>query len=346
MRKAFKRTLAIGLVAGLILVVAPGGALAARKKIKVANFYILNIIPLLVAKEKGFYAKEGLDAEMIRVKSSRLGATALITGEVDISGSTPLRESILAHKKGKKLIRFYSLADRMTMDLIVRKEVFEARKLSRDMPIEERFKALKGMKFGVNIPGSLSDVITRYYLRRGGLDPDRDAHLVNLAGGRNFAPALRAKRVDAFMLSPPVPVWLEQLGFGTIFIKSSAGDVPEFSDYAYVGVTVMHGWLGKNGDTARAFSRAMNGANKLWRSNLDVAADVAMKTWRKLPRNVILLGLKALLPPLSPNGIIKPSSVTKYMDFLYNSNPKKWPRSILDPREGVHYTNKYNPSAS
>ena len=88
------------------------------------------------------------------------------------------------------------------------------------------------------------------------------------------------------------------------------------------------------------------GTGELWRSNLDVAADVAMKTWRKLPRNVILLGLKALLPPLSPNGIIKPSSVTKYMDFLYNSNPKKWPRSILDPREGVHYTNKYNPSAS
>jgi NitT/TauT family transport system substrate-binding protein len=318
---------------------------AAAEKLSMAYFNVMYLAPIFVAKEKGFFAKEGLEITMNRTKAGRLATTALMAGEAEFSPSTDLREYVLTKRKGKHLIRIYSVAKRMTMDLIVRKEVVKQKNLSRKMPLMERYKALKGMKIGITVPGAATDVITRYYLTQAGLNPDKDAQIMPL-GGRSLAPALRAGRIDAFMLSPPRPLWLEKDGHGTVIIKSSAGDVPEFRDWEYHGITVRKKWLDKNGKTARAFNRAMNAANKAWRGNVGMAIDAAQKYNTKVPREIIQLSMEALRDSLSPDGIIKKVAVEHFFELLHQSDPKKYPKSILDTREGVYYTNKYNPNAS
>jgi NitT/TauT family transport system substrate-binding protein len=338
------RIVALGLAASLALSVLAGGA-AAAKKVRAVNFHVLYLAPIFVAKEKGFFAKEGLDMEMIRVKAGRLATTAILAGEAEFSTSSTIRESVVVRRKGKKLIRIYSIANRMTMDLVVRNDVIKKRKLSRDMPLMARFKALKGLRIGVTAPGALTDVVSRYYLRRAGFNPNRDAQIIPL-GGKNLAPAFRSGRIDAFMLSPPRPLWLERQGHGKIIIKSSAGDVPEFKNYEYTGTTVTQKWLDKNSESARAFCRAMNAANRAWRKDINVAIDSAQKYFGYVPRDIIEISIRALKASLSPDGIVKKSAVKQYMDFLNGFDPKRFPRQILDASEGIHFTNKFNPNAT
>ncbi|MBI2881896.1 MAG: ABC transporter substrate-binding protein [Candidatus Tectomicrobia bacterium] len=337
-----RRSLALGLAACLLLGALPGGASGA-KKIRAVVFNVLYLAPLYVAKENGFFAKEGLDVEMNSMKAGQLATTALMAEEAEVSPSSDLREYVLAGQKGKNLIRIYSVAKRMTMDLIVRKEVVAQKKLSRDMPLMERFKALKGMRIGITVPGAATDVISRYYLEKAGLNPDRDAQLMPM-GGASLAPALRAGRIDAYMLSPPSPIWLERDGHGTIVIKSSAGDVPEFREWEYHGITVRKEWLQGNEDTARALIRAMNAANNAWRGNMRMAVDASQKYFTRVPRDIVQLSIESLKDSLSPDGVVKKIAVQQFFDLLQRSEPKKFPKSVLDVREGVYYTNKYNPN--
>ncbi len=336
----WSRSFALALSLVLVLATLPGETEAATR-IRSANFNVLFLAPLYVAKEKGFFAKEGLEVEMIRVKAGRLATTALMAGEAEFSPSTTLRESVLALRKGKKIPRIYSLANRMTMDLVVRNDVVKARGLSREMPLVDRFKGLKGLRIGITAPGALTDVISRYYLRKAGLDPDRDAQIMPV-GGRNLVPAFRAGRIDAFILSPPNPLWLERDGHGRIIIKSSAGDVPEFRNYEFVGLHTRQGWLDENPNAARAFSRAMNLANQAWREDINLAVDSAQRYFINVPREIIKLSIETLQASLSPDGIVKTSAVEQYMRFLHESDSKNFPMDILDAKEGVHYTNRYN----
>lgn len=327
--------LAVGLMAS--------GAFA-QTAVRSANFNVLYLTPLYVAKEQGLFAKEGLDVEMLSIKAGRLGATALLANEAEFSSSSDIREGVLLRQRGKNLIRVYSVANRMTMDFVVRNEVIKAKGLSRELPLMERFKALKGMKIGITVPGALTDVVTRYYMRKAGLDPDRDASIITL-GGENLVPAFRSGQIDGFMLSPPMPLWLEKDGHGKIVINSSAGDVPEFSNYEYVGITVVKEWADRHEKEVRAFIRAMNGANRLWRQNLGLAIDSAQKYFLKVPREIVRLSIESLKDSLSQDGVVKASAVKQYMDVLHATEPKQFPREALDASEGVHWTNKYNPNA-
>lgn len=339
------RILALGLgTLGLLLGALPRDG-AGLTKVHTSNFNALHMTVIYVAKENGLFAKEGLDYQISLAKAGGLVTTALIAEKTEVSTSTTVRESVLLRQRGKKTIGFYSLANRMTMDLIVRKNVVQARSLRREMPLGDRYKALKGLKIGISAPGALSDVVVRYYMRRAGLDPDRDAQLIPV-GGANLSPSLRTGRIDAYVLSAPGPHWLEKDSHGKIIIKSSAGDVPEFRDYHYLAIVVRQDWLERNEETVRAISRAMNAANRLWRNNVKVAVDAAQKRFPGIPREILALSIDTLKDSLSADGMISSKAVQNAMDLLHGMEPGKFPKSDLDPREGVHYTNKYNPNAS
>ena len=65
--------------------------------------------------------------------------------------------------------------------------VVERLGLSRELPLMDRFAALKGLNIGITQPGAVTDVIARYYLKQAGLDPDRDAPLVPVGGAAALA---------------------------------------------------------------------------------------------------------------------------------------------------------------
>ena len=310
----------------------------------VTHVNALHLTPLYVAKEQGFFAKEGLTVEMLGVSAGSHAALTLLAKEAQFSSATNIGETVLLRQQGKHLVRIYSIANRMTMDLVVRNEVIEAKGLSRDLPIMQRFKALKGMDIGVTAEDVLDDVALRYYLEKARLGLGENIFFTFLGTVTTLAQAFRAGEIDALMLPHPTPLLLEEEGFGKIIIKSSAGDVPAFVNFEHVGITVTKEWAEEHEREVRAFVRAMNAANRFWRENLTAVVDAAEKLFPRIPREIVQLSIEALKDSLSPDGLITPFNVIQYMDILHTMEPKQFPREALNPSEGIHWTNRYNPN--
>src|SRR5207245_2529818 len=66
-------------------------------------------------------------------------------------------------------------------------------------------KGLKGKKIGFTTPGSGTWALGNVYLKKAGLDPDKDVELVSLGGDNAvFYTALQSGRVDAIVSFEPI----------------------------------------------------------------------------------------------------------------------------------------------
>ena len=108
--------LAISIVSLCLL--APN-KLQAADKLRVSNCYIGGaILPLWMAKDSGFYEREGLDVEQIWIQGNPATA-ALIAGEIDALYCIP-HNTISAIAGGADLLFVASIYNRMQYRIIAR----------------------------------------------------------------------------------------------------------------------------------------------------------------------------------------------------------------------------------
>jgi ABC-type nitrate/sulfonate/bicarbonate transport system substrate-binding protein len=155
---------------------------------------------LWVAKEKGFFLKNGLDMELIVLQGGVQVNQALLAGsvEVGVGGGSPAIEGNL---QGLDVVIISSLRKVVGFPYLVTvKEITRA-------------EQLKGKTLGIDRYGDASDILLRWALRRIGLDPDKDVTIRSVAGGSSArALALQAGQIQgalvnaerAFMLSQRV----------------------------------------------------------------------------------------------------------------------------------------------
>ena len=155
--------------------------------------------PIWVADQKGFFKKNGLQAEVIAISASTIVIQALLTGEVDfiIAPSATLVTSRLA---GADTI-MVSTNLPLFIDHIV--------SLADITSMEQ----LKGKIGGVNRLGTTSDMTLRLALRRFGIDPEKDTKII--ATGENPARlAALSRNITQFtLLGEPLVREAEKMGF-------------------------------------------------------------------------------------------------------------------------------------
>ena len=333
------RVLAVGLVAALALVAAlpaPAGA-QARHKLTQAGFRVLYMAPVFLALEKGFFTQEGIDFTFTEIDSGALGAAAVVSGNAQLSDLDPLGVARL-QAEGKSLLLTYNLVGRVTLDLIVRSAVVQKLGLKPDAPLATRYAALKGLNIGITRPGAPTDVFARYFLVKAGLDPDRDASLVAVGGVPALSAAFKAERIDAFLLSPPLPQTLEKDGLGRIVIRNTAGDVPELADVTYVAMFTTADYAKKNGPALTAYARAVKRSTAWLRANKAEALKIlGEKYFKDTPPESLALSLEATLPALSADGRFSPGAVQAYLDVFKTVGEKV----TASAAEGVLWTNEF-----
>ena len=155
--------------------------------------------PIWIADQKGFFKKNGLNAEVIAISASTIVIQALLTGEVDfiIAPSATLVTSRLA---GADTI-MVSTNLPLFIDHIV--------SLADITSMEQ----LKGKIGGVNRLGTTSDMTLRLALRRFGIDPEKDTKII--ATGENPARlAALSRNITQFtLLGEPLVREAEKMGF-------------------------------------------------------------------------------------------------------------------------------------
>ncbi len=205
----------------------PGGAHAAAATTPEVTKAILGYIaltdasPLIIAKEKGFFAKHGMpDVEV--AKQASWGATRdnLVLGSESngIDGAhilTPMPYLISTGKVTQNNVPMpmYILA-RLNYDcqgISVSNEYRDLKVQKDAAPLKTAFAAKKAagkeVKVAMTFPGGTHDLWIRYWLAAGGIDPDKDVSTIVVPPAQMVA-NMKVGNMDAFCVGEP---WNEQL---------------------------------------------------------------------------------------------------------------------------------------
>ena len=186
----------------LLLLLSSGGIVTAADKLRVSNCYIGGaILPLWMAKDAGFYAREGLDVEQIWIQGNP-AAAALIAGEIDILYCIP--HNIISAMAGGADLQFVaSIYNRMQYRIVAAAGI-------------DRIEQLKGKIVGIARIHDVSHFYFRLALQRFGMNAERDVRMAAVGGQNDRVLALKNGRVAATILNPANAMVLESSGFKTI----------------------------------------------------------------------------------------------------------------------------------
>ena len=156
-------------------------------------------IGLWVAHDGGYFAKEGLEDQMILIPSGTQLAQVTVAGEIDIgllNGSSAMAAAL----QGADLKVIGNAGNKMIFSLYVKPEI-------------KTVEALRGKKIGITRYGSAPDISIRYALKKYNLNPEKDLTLIQLGFMATVAGGLNGGSIDGGVVSPPTQFAVEKLGF-------------------------------------------------------------------------------------------------------------------------------------
>jgi NitT/TauT family transport system substrate-binding protein len=186
----------VALVVALVLIVGNGMA-AQPTKVRISYSSRSNSnTPFIIAQNKGFFAEEAMDVELIQV-NPRLGATAVLNGDLDFTSTfgTTLRGIL-----GGFPIKFVAVAVKKSEHFLVAR------------PENKEIRDLNGKKLGVSTLFGSDQRAAEEMIRGKGFAPNM-MKPISLGESPVRAQALRAGLVDAISITSPFDLNLKAEGF-------------------------------------------------------------------------------------------------------------------------------------
>lgn len=249
------------------------GAAAAQTKVTVAYTAVSEFLPMFVAKERGMFAKHGLDVTPQQLALSGVMPAALQSGSVQIAGvASPVL--LLANDSGMKLMGIAGTSVHnqasSAIGLVVR--------TNGSIKTPEDFVGKKVAVPGLN---AALHIIARKWLDDRGVDTKR----VTFVEGAfpQMSDLLRGGSIDAAITADPFLGRIVQSGVGQV-ISPIAAELPGgFSNMLYMTTDA---WQQKNAGLIKGFRLALQEAVTFAQANPDQArAD--MGKYIKLPPQVL-----------------------------------------------------------
>jgi NitT/TauT family transport system substrate-binding protein len=296
MPASFKiRLLALsGIVAAAVATHAHGQSVATPEKIVVSypSKSITNFPILETARQKGFFAREGLNVTLVYIRGG-LDIQTLLTNDADFAmGSTT---AVTAFVAGAPLRIVLSYNAHVDQGLYAQAKY-------------RRIADLKGQPIGSLNPGGLVDTMVRRILIKNGVQPERDVNIMAMGGTPERFAALRAGAIAATMLSSPFNFLADKEGFSKLAVTRDYVDVPG------TAVVVNADKIKKQPNTVKRFIRASLRAMQYIRDN---RADTAQLLAREfsMEGEIAALAYRQLLELLSPDGKNRVPGYQLLVDF-------------------------------
>jgi len=242
--------------------------------------------PLIIAKEKGLFAKHGMpDVKVVKQTSWAVtrdnlelgGAKGGIDG-AHILSPMPLLLTAGTITKSKQPLPMYTLARLNTQGQAISasKELLDE-KLSVNNK-EALAKATQGLgrkiKAAVTFPGGTHDLWMRYWLSANGLDPNKDADLVVVPPPQMVA-NMQTGTMDLFCVGEP---WNQRLVNKKLgYTATQTGEI--WDKHPEKSFSMRADWVDKNPKAAKALLMAVQEA-QIWcddPANLDELCEIVSK---------------------------------------------------------------------
>jgi NitT/TauT family transport system substrate-binding protein len=287
----------------------------------------LNYLPFFIALKKGFYAKEGIQVDLVSIGRADIQLQALVAGELNFANINADNIIIWDERTNGNLKVAAGSSNAAPYFLIGAKNI-------------KRIEDLKGQRLGVaGLTGGATSILLAYLKSKGLIYP-RDFSLAVVAGGTPARlSALESNAVAGAVLGIPFADIAIDKGFNKL------GDTTEvISNYQFNNVNINPTWAEKNRQSVVRFLKGHilslrwiydhpADATEFLTKEFGLQAPYARKgidyyTQKKVyPSNgdVTLSGLKVNIEVQVQDGIIKgtPPPPEKYVDASYLRQAQK-----------------------
>jgi NitT/TauT family transport system substrate-binding protein len=320
--KFAKRRVTLVALAAAMVLVATANVVWAQSKPALQKLRMtipvpaLVFYPIYVAQDKGYFANEGIEMEVISTQGDGPDVDALIAGSVQFTASTPNR-LLNAYEQGKPLKAVMSISNKMGIHCFMNKESAEKAGIKDGMALDEKFKRLKGMTVGGTRPGSFSYVIAIDYAKRGKLVPQTDMKIIGIGGGPQMLAAVENKQVDAGCFASPLVELAVSRGKSVWFVNNSQNEDKAFSEFLFELLYVRPDYAKDNPETVRKVLRALVKGNE-WIMNAtpEQNLEVLKKRFEAVDTKVLLDSVSNVRSAIIPSGCITPRAVQAAVEFM------------------------------
>ncbi len=308
------------LVAGIILSLTASGTAQGPTQLRVTIPVLgMNFLPLFVAVDKGMFAKEGLQVEIISTSGDGPDVDALIAGSVQFTISTPNR-LLTSYQQGKPLLAIMNTANRNAIDCVMNKATAMRLNITENTPIDEKLKALRGLKVAGTRPGAFTYLVLVDYAKRARLVPQTDLQILGVGGGPSMIASLENGAIDVACNTSPTTDLMVERGKAMMFTHNSLGTDPAYDDFLFELLYVRPDYAKQNPEIVRAFCRALLAAIADIRDT--PAKDqlpLLLKRFSGVEDGMLVAVLDNLKPMFRRDGKVTPESLQKAIKFMIDS---------------------------
>jgi nitrate/nitrite transport system substrate-binding protein len=220
-RRAFLKTVGAGTAMAAVSTFFPLGAAREafaqgagkleKQKLKVGFIPITCATPIIMAHPMGFYAKQGLDVDVVKTAGWAVIRDKTLNKEYDAAHMLSPMPLAISLGAGATPTPF----------TVAAVENINGQAITLAMKHKDKRdpKQWKGFKFAVPFDYSMHNYLLRYFLAEHGLDPDRDVQIRSVPPPEMVA-NLRADNIDGFLAPDPVNQRAVYDGVGFIHMLS------------------------------------------------------------------------------------------------------------------------------
>lgn len=213
-------------------------------------------LPVFIAKEKGFFRENGIEANLVMFETAQPLMQALVAGKVDIAGYTALPITYNGMLRSKKELLFLTT---MIEDEEHRISYF-LKKKTKDGESSDinSIPDLKGKNIGI-LPTIAYKAWVEDILRDNGLDPEKDVNIQQIAPPQQ-PQALKSGGVDALFTNDPAATTVLELGIGEFL--TDYVEVPKhvINPFPFGSFNVSKEWADNNPQLLIALQKSLNEA--------------------------------------------------------------------------------------
>lgn len=237
---------------------------APQKLVVAEPVHLIGYLPLYVAIHEGYFADEGLDVTVVQATGGA-HVTAVVSGDAFAVIGGVDSNNFANQGNADPIVAIVNCVNRANVYLFARAGLSPASDSDEDMADFLRGKIIIAGRYG----GS-PNVLTRYLVKRVGLDPDTDVTLLENADAATVTAMLQYGQGDIGNGGEP------QISEGVtagIFEEPFVA-FPDLGDYAYSVIGVKRSTMEQQPETCLRFVRAMMKALKAVQDDHELAARV------------------------------------------------------------------------
>ncbi|NJK75202.1 MAG: ABC transporter substrate-binding protein [Microcoleus sp. SU_5_6] len=253
--------------------------------------------PLIIAQEKGLFAKYGMTGVEVAKQASwpvtrdnlELGSDKGGIDGAHILSPMPYQIALGTITKGNQPVPMYILARLNTngQGISVSKKYLDLKVGTDSKALKE---AIANQKVAMTFPGGTHDLWMRYWLAAGGINPDTDVSVIPVPPPQMVA-NMKSGSMEAFCVGEPWNAQLvtQQVGYSALITGELWKDHPEKA------FTMRGDWVDKNPKAAKAITMAVLEAQQ-WcdkpENKEEMCQIISQDKWLKVPVADILGRMK------------------------------------------------------